>query len=123
MKLKIKVTKEILEASKLCSTEPLDFEVGKNCAVALAVREIFPNAWVRTDSIEPFGAHIKNEYKFKIHLPEEAIDFIREFDESNPSTRIQMNPIEFEVDIPQAVINNIDISQLDLSKSKTLELI
>lgn len=45
--LKITVTKEILEKSKNCGDA---YGAGKNCAIALAVRDVFPMAWVGMDA-------------------------------------------------------------------------
>lgn len=40
MKIKIKVTKDILKRSMMCGVN--DCEVSRNCAISLAVREIAP---------------------------------------------------------------------------------
>lgn len=73
MKLKIKVTKDILERSKMCSTM-----IGENCAIALAVRDIFPNAWVEEADIMPHFP--KQNFSEYIPLPLSAKMFIEQFD-------------------------------------------
>lgn len=135
MKILIKVTKEILEKSSRCIQE-----TGFNCAIALAVREIFPNSWTRSAFIhildmnqlndtkikEPkksFGNLIDEFTLFMIQLPEEAQIFIDEFDSNGIKERLEMEPISFEIDVPDELINEIGISQVFkiLSESKTLE--
>lgn len=124
MKIKIKVTKDILYASRMCGDD-----AGFNCAIALAVREIFPNAWVETHKIKTSltedGLRLTPIDRGSIDLPEEATRFIRAFDERKPEERILMTPIEFEVTVPNEVINEIDISNMYkvLSESKSLELV
>ena len=119
MKLKIKVTKEILKASMMCGTKPNDKE-WLNCAIALAVRDIFPTAEVYGSSIE------YNEDDTLIsELPKIAERFIIRFDslKDTPKERLKMTPIEFEVNIPDEVIDEIGIDQAIeiINNSKTLE--
>ncbi len=124
-KLNIKVTKEILEKSKMCGKN----KVGLNCAIALAIRDIFPSAWITGSKIliDPIflkeGCGIKS--KLAIKLPIEAIHFIHEFDRIKPKRRVLMNEISFDIDIPDAVIEELNIDELKevLKESKTLELI
>jgi len=58
-----------------------------------------------------------------ILLPKEAILFIRQFDLSTPLQRVAMNTIQFEIDVPDDLINQIGINEVYkiLSESKTLE--
>lgn len=127
MKLKIKVTKEILERSKFCGTEEtiknLIDHIQTNCAVALAVREIFPKCYVKTYTItEHF---VKEMSAWEIPLPEEVSSFIEAFDSLEPEQRVQMTPFEFEIPIPQEVIDSISIEGIKelIKDSKTLELV
>jgi len=139
MKILIKVTREILEKSANCRSSK---ELGLNCAISLAVREIFPNAFTTREFILPnypkslyealFNTYrythlyIDDVYPFaKISLPEKAIEFIEEFDLNDIEYRKNMNPISFEVDVPHEVIHSIGISDIYkiLSESKTLELV
>lgn len=113
-KLQIKITKDILERSKMC---PMDSTVSSNCAVALAVRDIFPEASITSRYITPFlGASIR--------LPEKASNFIYEFDmlSYSPEQRLKLPEMEFEIDIPDSIINQIDISNI-YENHPTLKLV
>ncbi len=118
--LKIKVTKEILERSKMCGIH--NIKVSTNCAVALAVRDIFPRANVELEYIEPF-TKLESE---RIELPMEATDYIILFDEfkKTPLIRLMMPEIEFEVIIPDTVIDQINIDEIKplLQNHPTLKL-
>jgi len=113
MKILIKVTKEILERSKYCNFAICD--VTANCAIALAVRELFPEASVGCETMMLAGCSVR--------LPNEASLFINEFDSNGPVHRQLMPPISFEIDVPDYVIDQIGIGQVykALSESKTLE--
>lgn len=117
--LKIKVTKDILEKSKNCNEM-----VGQNCAVALAVRDVFPAAHVLHHQIRPFS---DDPYliKQRILLPKEATLFIIDFDRAEPGQRPYLPEIEFEIQIPDEVIEKINIDSLRplLQNHPTLELV
>jgi len=117
--LKIRVTKQILEESKYCKPEQYLF----NCAIALAVRDIFPRATVGADFIRLFNDDII-EVK-QIELPIIAKNFIRVFDTCEYKKRTLLDPIEFEISIPDEVIEEINIEELKplLQNHPTLELI
>jgi hypothetical protein len=124
MKLKIKVTKEIIEKAIWCGTESeAGYHVSENCAVALAVRDIFPKACVCHSVFYPFEGAMFDA----IIIPPKAQDFIKHFDRlaDNPEARLYMDPIEFEVDIPDSVIEHIGIDEVKkiVEKSETLELV
>lgn len=126
-KIKINVTQEILQKSSMCGMN-INEGVGNNCAIALAVREIFPAAWVEDTRILPFYSEkkttFKNIYDFKIALPTEATDFINLFDNYRPELRVKMTPISFEVEIPENVIDKLAEGWEEvLVESKTLELV
>ncbi len=56
VQFKIMITKEILEKSKLCSSNDKTYQVaGENCAIALALKDLFPNIYVGNHSISPLG--------------------------------------------------------------------
>lgn len=128
MTIKIKVTKDILERSKMCN-----YKAASNCAIALAVRDLFPKALVRTRSVNLLGyLGVNDEFVIvpqpdKSILPFKALDFILDFDclSDNPELRVKLEPIEFELEIPDYVIEQIGISQCYkvLSESKTLEMV
>ena len=122
MKILIKITKEVLEKTKMCNEE------GKNapatsCAIAYAVRDIFPKAWVERTRILINGWYGGGDTQSL--LPFKAIAFIEDFDDSTPEERVNMNPFSFEIDVPDSVINEIGIGQVYkvLSESKTLEYV
>lgn len=140
MKLQINVTKEVIAKARFCPSgselqnniifnkglkkyEPLEHYIANNCAVALAIKELFPNARVGSTVIT-----IPNERAFKdpeIKLPIIACTFIRLFDELTPGDRLQMPPISFEIDVPDKVINRIGISEATaiIEKSETLAIV
>lgn len=128
-KLKIKVTKEVLKKSFLCGYGEIEqgsTDYNQNCAIALAVRDIFPKAEVTKTLIFPLGRHF-NEYALNIDLPEEAVDFVQEFDEAyhTPSDRLELPELEFEIDIPDELVERINIDELKplLINHPTLELV
>lgn len=102
------------------STEEKDWTT-TNCAIALAVRDIFPKAEVFASEIIPFGMGPE------ICLPDIASDFIKEFDnfKNDPKARLLMPEISFEIDVPMKVIEKIGIREAYkvLSESRTLELV
>lgn len=103
MKIRIDVTRELLEKSKNC-----DFADGRNCAIALAVRDLLPNVLVATTEIiiDP-DLTIGSPNIVIAKLPREASRFIERFDCYDPLTRMSMDPISFDV--------NLDIDKLDIS--------
>lgn len=119
MKLKIKVDKQTLQKSANCGL------VGKgaNCAIALSVRDVFPKAEVGRDAIWPFGCFAPETHTL-ISLPSSAKQFIHRFDIASPEGRVQMNEIEFEIDIPDDIISLINIDEIRplLINHKNLEL-
>ena len=126
MKLKITVTKDILKRSMMCGkpTEAWSAEnaPNKNCAIALAIRDIFPNAEVHRQQIL-----ILTKPHSTIKLPSEAVSFIDLFDglRNTPEERLDLPEFSFEIDLPQEVIDSINISELteSLKNHETLELI
>lgn len=118
-KIKIKVTREILERSRNCPTGCLAV---KSCAFSLAFRDIFPNASVRTNYIDPFDEDRLDSY-FETTL--EMRRFIRIFDSLQPYERVAMFPQDFELELPDWVIERIGIKEVDriLENSETMEKI
>lgn len=118
----VKVTKEILEESKMCGLDARSNS--ENCALACAVREIFPGAFVGVDHDNDAvigGLPIAGMF---IKIPN-GLDFIRSFDNASPKERVAMQPISFEIEVPRKLINKIGIEEVTriLSESKTLELV
>lgn len=120
MKIKISVTKEILEASKMCGKNPGVFKT-ESCAIALAIRDVLPDASVQFKKINT----ILKPDKYSIPLPPEATKFIFRFDNLTPEDRTTMSPISFEIDVPDSYIESIGIEEVKeiLSKSKSLVLV
>jgi hypothetical protein len=114
--LKISITKEILEQSKYCSTNDKYANVaGENCAIANALKYIFPEVYVTGNYIYPFA--FNNEYIYKhlcIKMPKIAKDFIRVFDSlcQMPNARLLLPEFEFEISIPDEIIEQIDIEDV-----------
>ena len=112
---KIKVTRDILKLSKACGTTNDMATIGKNCAIALALKDIFPNVFVMEDAIYPFGVEKGSEKnEFKIALPKVAQDFIDVFDSlcAMPNVRLRLPEFEFEILIPDEIIFQIDIDEV-----------
>jgi hypothetical protein len=112
-KLKIKVTKDIYQRSMMCGVVPdINAPVTENCAIALAIRDIFPNASVTHQEIIPFAA--LGNYDFSISLPHAARQLIDMFDawRDEPKYRLTLPELEFEVEIPDEVLEQIDITEI-----------
>lgn len=123
VKIKIKITKDILKESACCSYLGGKGPTGRSCAFALAVRDIFPNAYVETSRIIPFYEGMQYPFTGEIGFPisREMSKFILNFDCSFPEQRVEFPEQEFELEIPDWVIEKIDIQ--DIINSKTLEII
>jgi hypothetical protein len=117
MKLKIKVTKDIIRKAMWCKR---DKDVFKNCAIALAVRDIFPDSETHAWNLYPMGIDLITK---PIPLPEVAQEFIKEFDDlsDRPKARLGLPEIEFVIEVPDKIIDKINIS--DIHKSATLEVV
>ena len=122
MKLKIKITQDILGRSMMCGAM-VGKPNGENCAIALAVRDIFPVAHVGINHIWIDGADSKR----LIPLPESATRFIFQFDllKTNVTQRLKLPEFEFEIEVPEQIIEQIGIQEaLDIiENSNTLELV
>lgn len=131
MKLRISVTSEILEKSKMCGKGPRktdrDKWIGYSCALSYAVLDIWPNAYVYPThiNVDGYSCTSKNTGPNKVYLPAEAIAFIKDFDHADPETRVNMQPISFEIDVPDEVINRINISEITelLKDHPTLQIV
>ena len=115
VQFKIAVTREIIELSLQCGTSNDIKEVGKNCAIALAVKDIFPDVVVTGDCIYPFG---NNKYTktgdLKIELPQVAKDFIKVFDSlcAMPKVRRCLPEFDFEIPVSDEIISQINIAEV-----------
>jgi len=138
MKILVKVRQEVINESSNCPLvtkyprqKDLDY-VKTNCMVSVAIREIFPNAITTTfyeldrlfGEIHPFGDQF--DPTTSIDLPQHAVEAIKAFDSYSPSERISLiKPFEFQIDVPEIVIEKIGIDEVKqvLSKSATLQLV
>jgi predicted metal-dependent TIM-barrel fold hydrolase len=119
--LKVKVTKDILQKSKDCGLANNGTSLITHCAIAIAVRDLFPNAVVTYHTIQPFGVDTLEEI---INDPMTS-KFILQFDTSWPEQRVLLPEFEFEMSIPDSVIEKINIEELKplLENHPTLQLI
>ncbi len=108
MKVKIEVRKDHIDAATKCDS--------RNCAIAIAVRDIFPDANV--GRLKMFLAY--NMYT-EIQLPDSARGFIRSFDAFGQKCK----PFNFEIDLSDKVIDALCMPDLlDLLKDvDNMELI
>jgi len=122
VRLKIKVTKEILELSKECGAHN-DFDtIGKNCAIAIALKDIFPEVVVTDYYIYPFGIDNKNKLDdLRIVMPKIAQDFVKVFDSLSAihKLRLLLPEFEFEISIPDEIISQINIDEVRTSACLT----
>jgi hypothetical protein len=122
-KLLIKITPEVLERAKMCGTKEQPGFRTKNCAIAIAIRDIFPDASAGIDAITLYGnynnrlPYIDISYSDKKRVQE----FMVAFDSATPEQRPLLPPFSFTVELPDEVVERIDISDID--KSLTLELV
>lgn len=124
-RIKIKVDKSVLEKSKNCGA----LMCTTNCAVAVAMREIFPTARVNNVAI----GYYRNEEDGKGYdfigistLPIEARAFINLFDRTPVNERIHLPETEFEINVPDEVIDQIkikgDLEEI-FAQSSTMSLV
>lgn len=122
-RIRIHVTKEILRKSMMCGTISSS-KNSSSCAIALAVRDIFPKAdiqhyYMEFDNSDPEG--------LVTDLPREAQDFINEFDclFRTPHERLNLPELSFDIDVPNEVIERIGLDEVHriLKESETLSLV
>lgn len=105
--LKIKITKEILEKTKNCKGKDLP----DNCAISYAVRDLLPKAQTGITTIFPYGESNSSE-ETDIALPWLVTSFISRFDHCKPEDRAILPEMEFQIEIPDEVINKINIDEI-----------
>ena len=111
---KITITRNILSLSKNCGCNGEISSIGNNCAIAIALKDLFPSVHVKEDYILPFGIDPIEQPDLKIPLPEIARQFIKLFDgfRLTPRLRLLLPEFEFIIEIPDEVIDQINISEL-----------
>ena len=147
-RLRINLTKEIIEKSAYCGIRNDEGEIltksnnpsvkgdsdktSSNCAIALAIWDIFPKSNVEAENIVFYDrTEIINGEEFlcnnyeSTELPEEARCFIDRFDSYGYEQRIRMTPFSFEIEVPDKVIDRISLDELkeSLVNHPTLELV
>jgi hypothetical protein len=123
VEFKINITKEIIEHCKNCGAENNKQELSRNCAVAFALKDIFPDVYVTNFYIFPFGIDTEERKNIKITMPVIAQQFIKLFDGFYlmPALRLLLPEFEFTIDIPDEAINCINIDELkDLIRNRRL---
>ena len=112
--LKIVITKAIIEHSKYCGTAGGAADIGNNCAIAMTLVDIFPDVHVTDYHIFPFGTEAGKPRELFIPLPVIAQQFIKLFDGFclTPRLRLLLPEFEFTVDIPDEVIDQINIDEI-----------
>ena len=110
----IRITKDILEDSKNCGTKNDNGEIGRNCAVAVALKDIFPDVYVTNYYIYPCGVDLEKGKDVKIPMPLVAQQFIKLFDGFYlmPNLRMLLPEFEFSINIPGEVLEQIDIDEV-----------
>jgi hypothetical protein len=111
---KIAITKEIIAHCKNCGVGNETHRIENNCAIAVALTNIFPKVHVTNLCIFPFGIDGDKEKDLKIPLPLIAQQFIKLFDgfRLTPKLRLLLPAFEFTIDIPDEVIEQINIDEL-----------
>lgn len=117
MKLKISVSKQDIMNSRFCTGHHRS--IATSCAIALALKHIWPNVFIGATAIFP---RVLDDYKTCMSLPLNAKNFIYRFDNCSHEKRARMKPFEFEIEIADELINEINIDnerQYFNSQSKT----
>ena len=111
---KIFITKEIIAHCKNCGTGNEAHRIENNCAIAVALATIFPKVYVTNLFIFPFGIDGDKEEDLKIPIPLIAQQFIKLFDgfRLTPKLRLLLPAFEFTIDIPDEVIDQINIDEV-----------
>jgi hypothetical protein len=113
------------------ASAPKDYQSGivNNCAIALAIWDVIPFISVDFCTID---FYTPKEYLSEVgrpyattHLCEEAQALINRFDNSTPEGRRNMEPLSFELDIPDSVVENVSIEEITrlIEKCPTVELV
>jgi hypothetical protein len=104
---KIQVTQAIIHQCKHVGVPGDTGAVGNVCPIAVTIKHMFPDAYVANEYLFPYGEHTTS----KIELPPVAKDFINLFDSlcMMPNVRLKIPAFEFEIEIPDEVVEGIDV--------------
>lgn len=143
--VRIHITKDILKRSRMCGKNSMigsSKYIMQNCAFALAVRDIFPNAGVGRDCIFPDPTYymrpVNSVSQLETILQEEITgdrfpityamqEFINRFDLCTPQERDFIEPNSFDLFIPDWAVlliaqDHVEAARI-IANSPTLELI
>ena len=114
IQFKIAITKEIIAQCKNCGTGNDDRRVENNCAIAVALADIFPKVYVADTYIFPFGIDGDKEKDIKTPMPVIAQQFIKLFDgfRFTPRLRLMLPEFEFTINLSDEVIEQINIDDV-----------
>ena len=89
-------------------------QIENNWPIAFALADIFPKVYVTNYCIFPFGIDGDKEKDIKIPMPVIAQQFIKLFDgfRFSPRLRLMLPEFEFTIDIPDEVIEQININDV-----------
>jgi hypothetical protein len=107
------VSKEIIARAKFCGQDE-QRSIGDNCAIAIALQDLFPDVFVTGNHIHPFGFDEEARAEMIIALPQIAQDFIKIFDSlvTMPRVRLLLPEIHFEILIPDKLLGQINIDDI-----------
>lgn len=100
----VSVTRGIIAQSYRCGTQNEIDMIGNYCAIALALKERFPDVFVSGTHIHLFG----DESDEAIPLPPEAIEFIHRFDSLGDTPEERMGLPEFTFEVPLEELLEVD---------------
>jgi hypothetical protein len=134
-KIEVNITKEVLFESRNCKVGLHKVtKTGQNCAIGKAIFNLFGDkSWVTTYDIQIYKngiefsdkGFIENKCDIRIKLPNNASEFVRAFDNYTPERRVEIEPFSFEVEVPDEVIDMINIDEVKriCGMSPTLTLV
>ena len=128
MRLKIKITQEVLETTKMCGIKDFMLKGNEykssahNCAITYACRKLFPNCYTVSCGIYMIYG---DESIILADLPDSASRFILRFDKATPEKRVRMKRFEFEIELTKEILDLITIDEITevLETSTTLEVV
>jgi hypothetical protein len=125
MKIKINVTRDVLERSKMCGLIPGKERFVTNCMLAVAFKDLFPESFVVARHANLLGMCGMMTAPDCVILPNIAAHNRCLFDGKTPEERVLMSPFSFEIEVPEYVIERIGISTIYkvLSESSTMEMV